>query len=70
MMYIAIFLSSVHGFRDDSTDLSVQETSAQRIITIALDIKGTSPVEIPSYEFQIVCFGSSSDANIRVPGES
>ena len=62
--------SSVHGFRDDSIDVTVQETSPQRIITIALNIKGTFSPAIFRYVFDIICLGSSSDVNIRVPGES
>ena len=67
---IVIFCSSVHGFRDDSIDLTVSETSARQIITIALDIKGSSPATIFQYVFDVICLGSSSDVNIRVPGES
>ena len=68
--YIVIFCSLVHGFRDDSIDLSVSETSASQIITIALNIKGTSPATIFHYGFDIICLGNSRDVNIRVPGES
>ena len=69
MMCIVVLCSSVHGFGDDSIDVTVQETSPQRIITIALNIKGTSPVTLSQYVFDIICLGSSSDVNIRVPGE-
>ena len=70
LIYIAIFCSSVHGFTDNSIDLTVLETATRQLITIALDIKGTSPFTITQYEFEFRCLGSSSDVNIRVPGES
>ena len=68
--YIVIFCSSVHGFRDDSIDLSVSETSPQQIITIALNIKGSFLFTIFQYDFDVICLDSSSDVNVRVPGES
>ena len=60
----------VHGFRDNSVDLSVDEGSTEQRITIGLDNKGNSLLESPrilSFVFQITCLGRSSDVNIRVP---
>ena len=67
-MHIVIFCSLVHGFRDDSINVTVNETSPQQVITIALNVKGTSTIF--SYGFDVLCLGRSSDVNIRVPGES
>ena len=66
-------IPSVHGFRDDSTNLSVTEGETQRIITITLDAKGSSllePSPISTFGFQITCFGISSGGGVRVPGKS
>ena len=68
-----IFIPSVHGFRDDSTNLSVAEAKTQRVITITLDAKGSSllePSPILTFGFQITCLGNSSGGGVRVPGES
>ena len=67
--------SSVHGFRDDSVDLTVEEGTTEQSITITLDAKGNSfdgddPATIFTFQFQITCLGSSRDVNIRVPGKS
>ena len=64
---------SVHGFRDDSTNLSVAEGEAQRVIAITLDAKGSSlldPSPILIFGFQITCLGNSSGGGVRVPGKS
>ena len=67
--------SSVHGFRDDSVDLSVEEGSTVQRITITLNTKGNTLSEMQSTQvlslvFQIDCLGSSSDVNTRVPGKA
>ena len=75
MSIVLACLSPVHGFRNDSINLSVEEGTTLQIITIALDIKGNSILEarrstpffVLRIGFQLTCLGSSSD--VRIPGE-
>ena len=71
-MSIVLVFSSVHGFRNDSINLLVEEGTRLQI-TIAVNIKGnpileTTPFFVFEIGFQLTCLGSSSD--VRVPGES
>lgn len=73
IIHIALFCFSVHGFRDDSTNLSVEEGATHQIITIALDLKGTSLTEtlsVTTFGFQITCLGSSIGSSFRAASES
>ena len=72
-MSVVLVISPVHGFRNDSINLLVEEGTTLQIITVALDIKGnsileTTPFFVLQIDFQLTCLGSSSD--VRVPGRS
>lgn len=73
IIHVLLFCFSVHGFRDDSTNLSVEEGATLQIITIVLDLKGSSLTEtlsVTTFGFQITCLGSSIGSSFRAASES
>ena len=68
-----IFFFLVHGFMENSTNLSVAEGDVQQV-TISLDTKGNSLnhiflTSISTFSFQITCLGSSSGGGLRTTSE-